>query len=141
MTLKLDDKLSEDLHRIFLEDKRVSFAIVFGSMARGECRKESDLDIAIELLDGVEEAPIDVRLELLAEISSLPMTVDLVLIEDATPALAYRIASDGIVVFAISKKAVTRFKARAYTMYPEWRRLMEPHKKAMLARIEDGTYG
>lgn len=126
---------------MFRNDGRVEFAIIFGSQARGASGPKSDLDIAIRLLGDEGQQSLDLRLELLAELSRLGKEVDLVFVEDAPPALAYRIAAEGRVLFTRSERAVTRFKARAYGMYPDWKRLIEPHRKAMLSRIEEGTYG
>jgi predicted nucleotidyltransferase len=128
----------EDIKAALMEDSRIDFVLLFGSRARAQSRPGSDLDIAICLSPSCTDDPLDVRLDIMARLSH---KVDVVLTSQAPPALAFRIARDGSVVFCRDPRTVTNFRARAYSMYPDWERFISIHEKAMLERIDGGTYG
>jgi predicted nucleotidyltransferase len=104
---------------VLMQDPRVGYALVFGSVARGTAHANSDLDIAIG-----PAAPLDVhdlggliaRLE-----SATGRTVDLVLLDEAPPALAYRVFRDGVVVVSRDRPALVRRKARAILDYLDFK--------------------
>ena len=135
------DELKRDIERILGADPRVGFVLIFGSAARGQDGVRSDLDIAVGPAPGVEAATLDLRLDWMAAVSGLADSVDVVVATDAPPELAYRIARDGVVVLARDPRAVTRFRADAFRRHPDWQRFMAPHRRAMLRRLEEGTYG
>ena len=101
----------EAVQDVLQADQRIRYALVFGSSARGSSRPDSDLDVAI----GVD-APFAVGElgDLIARLeSACGRTVDLVLLDEAPPALAYRVFKDGVVVFERDREALVHRKARA----------------------------
>ena len=67
--------------------------VLFGSLASGRAGAASDIDLAVEGL------PSSAYLDALGALESvLPTPVDLVRLEDASTALAARIARDGVVL-------------------------------------------
>ncbi len=76
-------------------DPRIAYALRFGSRARGEAHATSDLDIAIGLEPGVHLSFQDLG-ELVADLERISdHVIDLVLLDEAPPALAYRIFVEG----------------------------------------------
>ena len=78
----------------------VTFAMLFGSAARGEESARSDLDLAVEFEervreDGYSEAYLQLRSDLAAEIGR---DVDVVRIDAMSPAFAHVAFDEGIVV-------------------------------------------
>jgi len=136
-----EEKIFDEIARILGRDERVDFVLVFGSAGRGESRPESDIDVAVGLVSERGLNTLDVRLDLMAALSHLAEHIDLVIVSQASPALAYRIARDGVVIFARDPRAVTRFRARAYGEYADWEYFIKPHKEALIKRIEEGKYG
>lgn len=134
-------QLASRIEELIRDDPRVEFAIVFGSTARGEAGPMSDLDVAVDLIPGLDEDPLAIRLELAGRLSHLAARVDVVVAGGAPTALAYRIARDGVVAWARDRRSVTRFRANAFARYPDWERFIAPHKEAMKQRIEEGSYG
>lgn len=107
----------ESLKQLLEPDGRVAYALVFGSAARGATSSESDIDIAIGLAVGVrltvrEFAELASRLE-----SATGRPVDLVLVDEAPPALAYRVFRDGLIVSLRDRRAFVMAKARAILEY------------------------
>lgn len=134
------DALTRKIRQALEPDDRIEFVLIFGSMARDEVRENSDVDIAIGIARDVAN-PLQLRLDVMARLSDLHSRVDVIIADTAPPALAYRIARDGLTVFSRRPTSITNFKARAYSMYPDWQRIMRVQEKAMLDRIDGGTYG
>lgn len=92
---ELDAATIETLRRV-LAEHGVSFAVLFGSGARGSMDEDSDLDVAIEFEalrpddEGYSEAFLRVRSALEAE---LPWDVDVIDVHSTSPGFA-RIAFD-----------------------------------------------
>ena len=98
-------------------DRRIAFAVLFGSTARETSHPTSDLDVAIGLTHGAEFGRGDIgglvsRLE-----SELARSVDLVMIDEAAPRLAYRVFRDGVIVFERDHRALAMRKATAILEY------------------------
>jgi predicted nucleotidyltransferase len=133
--------LKRKIRDLLEPDPDIDFVLLFGSRARGEERQGSDLDLAVGAAPGARGDPLSIRLGILAKLSGLSDRLDVVMASRAPPALAYRIARDGAVVFARDERAVTRFRARAYGVYLDFRRFLSMHGQSMLERIEEGTFG
>ena len=91
----------------FFEEERASgivSAYLFGSHAEDRAHRENDIDIGV-LLDreiyATARERFDARLSLIGELGSCleSNAVDLVILNDAPPELAARIATEGIRVF------------------------------------------
>jgi uncharacterized protein len=111
-----------DALREALESERdVAYALLFGSSARGTRRTSSDADVAVELAAG---AARDARAlgRLIARLeSATDRQVDLVLLDEAPPALAYRIFRDGHVIVERDHAALVARKARAILDYLDFK--------------------
>lgn len=84
----------------------VTFAMLFGSAARGEESERSDLDLAVEFEervreDGYGEAYLRLRSDLAAE---LGRDVDVIRIDAMSPAFAHVAFDEGIVVVGDGKR-------------------------------------
>jgi predicted nucleotidyltransferase len=111
----------ESMRQILERDARVAYALVFGSVARGAARPESDLDVAVGLVPGArpelrELADLTSRLE-----SATGRSVDLALVEEAPPALAYRVFRDGRTIFVRDRRSFVTAKARAILEYLDFK--------------------
>jgi predicted nucleotidyltransferase len=104
-------------------DSRVAYALVFGSAARGSAHLSSDVDVAVGLEAGVSLTPREIG----AMVSDLEQAggrhVDLVLMDEAPPALAYRVFRDGILLVERNHRAMADRKARAILEYLDFRPL------------------
>lgn len=86
--------VSSDLAQLLRRDYRVRRVVLFGSLARGEFRRDSDIDLAVEGLSDGDFFAAGAALERIAR----DIDVDLVQLERAPPALAREIERDGIVL-------------------------------------------
>jgi predicted nucleotidyltransferase len=114
-------------------DPRIAYALLFGSGAKGATHSESDVDVAI----GVGGAPTLSALELGALAARLEAAtgrqVDLVLVDEAPPALAYRVFRDGQTVVVRDKTALDARRARAILEYLDFRPVEELCTRGVLA--------
>lgn len=113
------------LRRALDAEPDVAYALLFGSSARGTGRPDSDADVAIELIPG---AARDARRlgGLAARLTAaIGRPVDLVLVDEATPALAYRLFRDGRLIVERAHAALVARKARALLDYLDFKPIEE----------------
>lgn len=128
----------EALRRVLERDRRVAYALLFGSTARGSAHAGSDLDVAVGLSPGVR---LDVMAlgDLIATLEAATgRTVDLVLMDEAPPALAYRIFRDGEVMVERDHAALVERKVRAILEYLDFKPLEELATRGVLAAAAHG---
>jgi hypothetical protein len=105
------------LHKVLVEDPRIEYALVFGSSARGTAHEGSDLDIAVGLeprtrLGALELGDLIARLE-----RASGRSVDIVVVNEAPPAVAYRVFRDGHVIVDKNHRTLVEHKTRAILEY------------------------
>lgn len=111
----------DTLRGALAEEPDVVYALAFGSAARGRLRADSDVDVAIELRWGAPRDPrtlggLAARLE-----SVVGRPVDLVLMDEAPPALAYRVFRDGRLLVERDHAALVARKTRAILDYLDFK--------------------
>lgn len=107
--------------RVLDADSRIAYGLVFGSTGRGDARHDSDVDIAIGLVssavfDGLAIGRLVSDLE-----RASGRRVDLVLLDEAPPALAYRVFRDGVVLFTRDRSALVERRVRGILDYLDYR--------------------
>jgi len=122
----------EALVGVLEADPRIAFAILFGSQGRASTHPRSDTDLAVGLAAGTrfsmqELGDLVSRLETAAGGS-----VDLVLLDEAGPALAYRVFRDGRVLVEKDHRGLVERKARAILDYLDFRPVEETFTRAVL---------
>jgi predicted nucleotidyltransferase len=127
------DAVMEAIREILAGDPRVAYALLFGSSARGQARAGSDLDLAIGLARRVELSAIEIG-ELVSRLESAAgKPVDLVILDEAPPAVAYRVFRDGFELMVRDRKALVNRKARAILEYLDFRPIEELCASGVLA--------
>ena len=128
----------EALRQALEGDTRLAYALLFGSRARGSAHATSDFDVAVGLMPGAQLDPH----ELGALVSSLEQaagrTIDLVLLDEAPPAVAYRVFRDGQVILERDHSALVERKARAIMEYLDFRPLEEIAVRGVVAAAAHG---
>jgi predicted nucleotidyltransferase len=128
----------EEARRVLDSDARVAYALVFGSRGRGTAHAASDFDVAVGVaagarFDGLELGALASRLE-----AAAGRAVDLVLLDEAPPALAYRVFRDGIVLVERDHAALSARKARAILEYLDFQPIEEQLARGVLAAAAHG---
>lgn len=116
-----------------LEPLGVEALWVFGSVARGEARPDSDMD-----LGGLFKAPpdLDALLGARASIAALVgREADLVDLKAVSPILAFQVVKDGRLLHEKDPARRVRFVAELIGRYEDVKRFREPIERAAITRL------
>lgn len=109
-------------------ESALAAAWVFGSVARGEARADSDIDVAVLLSDPSANA-LSMRRELMRLAANLERAaqrrVDLVVLGVHDPMLAHRVLSEGRLVHDADPKRRIEFTSNVLARYFDWAPLYE----------------
>jgi predicted nucleotidyltransferase len=137
------DTIHPQLERLFRQCP-VQLAYLFGSQATGHTHTDSDVDIAV-LLD--DRLTVDERFaERLALIGALSQalrtdTVDVVILNEASPLLAYEVLHHGVLLYCAEENARVEFQVRTLLAYEDTAPLRRLLAEAMAERVKAGTFG
>jgi hypothetical protein len=117
---------------------QVAYALLFGSNATDRGTSFSDIDIAIGLRPGarLERQAIGRLVSDLERVTR--QTVDLVLLNEAPPAVAYRVFRDGRLVFEADHESMVQGKARAMLEYLDFQPVEQLCARAVLDAAAHG---
>ncbi len=127
------DRLAQEIAQVFAaRNENVAAVYLFGSIARGEDRADSDVDIAVLYGKPVEPGLAGLKLDLAGDLEErLGRHVDLVVRDRQPPDLIHRVLRDGILVLENHRSARIRFEVRARNEYfdllPILQRYRRPH--------------
>jgi uncharacterized protein len=112
------EQVVEALRRHFAEHpENVVCAYLFGSVARGEARESSDVDVGV-LLERVPEGLDGLGIRLGHELSdAVGREVQVVVLNRAPVDLAYRVLRDGVLVAEGNRRARALYEIRTYNEY------------------------
>lgn len=128
----------EALQRALEREPRLTYALVFGSRARGSAHAASDLDVAVGLTPGVRLDPQELG-DLVSTLERASgRSIDLLLLDEAPLAVAYRVFRDGRVVLERDHAALVERKTRAILEYLDFRPLEELAVRGVLAAAAHG---
>jgi predicted nucleotidyltransferase len=129
---------TKGLRDVLEADPRVTYALLFGSSVRGTTHDGSDVDVAIGLPPGTV-MPVAALGTLIADLErAAGRPVDVVLLDEAPPALAYRVFRDGIMLFERDHAVMANRKARAILEYLDFRPLEAIAIRGALAAASRG---
>lgn len=126
--------MTRAIRRSVARRRDVSAAYVFGSVAAGRARPDSDLDVAVLLDPRTRRGDaLTRRLQLMADLGAAVgrSDVDVVILNDASPLLAHRVLSQGRLVFGRSRAARVRFQVRTAARYLDLVPVLETHIRAL----------
>lgn len=116
----------------------VRLAVVFGSTARGQARKDSDVDLGL-LLGPVSRRE---RLHVEAELArAAGREVDFIDLDEAPPLLRFEITRDGIVILEREEGLWTRFKVKAMVDWWDWAPIARRIHTRMIQRLREKVSG
>ena len=121
--------------------KEVQAAYVFGSVATGRARADSDIDIAVLLARRLPPArTLSYRLKLMADLGAAlrRSDVEVVILNDAPPLLAHRVLSKGKLVYERSASARVRFQVQTASRYFDLIPTLEMHMRYLKQHVREG---
>ncbi len=115
-----------------LGQPNLALAVVFGSLARGALRRDSDVDLGL-LLD--QDNP-ELRLRLEVDFGRVAgRAVDLIFLDQAPPLLRFEIAREGQVLLERRPFLWSDFKANAMRDWWDWAPYARRIQAAAVARL------
>ena len=126
------------IRKVLEADRRIAYALLFGSAARGSSHPHSDIDVAVGL---IKDQHLNAHAfgDLVSQLESAAgLPVDLVVLEEASPVLAYRVFRDGVVVAERDHRALVTRKAKAILDYLDFKPVEELCTKGVLTSASHG---
>jgi predicted nucleotidyltransferase len=116
-----------------LEPLGIETLWVFGSVARGTPRADSDVDLGALFREPPDpDAVLGARADLVA---LLGREADLVDLEAVSPILAFQVVKEGRLVHEREPSRRVRFVAELVGRYEDTKRFIEPIQRAAIARL------
>jgi len=122
------EELVESLTRALLKFDDIVFAYLYGSFARGEYHKFSDVDIAIYL----KKTSAKIYLDILGAIKIDGLEIDLKILNDAPPLFRYRVIKEGILLLCRDEELHENF---VFHTLVEALEFIEDFRKLMLSKL------
>src|SRR5262245_2015768 len=141
MSVPILQAAAEKIARLMSFRPEVLAAYIFGSVASGRARPNSDVDVAV-LLDPafIQRLPPRYRVDLIAETgAALEMfEVDVVLLNEAPPALAHNVLTKGKLVFERSRSARVAFQVKNLNLFLDLEPIHKVHLEYLRRRYLKG---
>lgn len=121
--------------------REIQAAYIFGSVAAGRARADSDVDIAVLVDRRVRPAQrLKYRLKLMADLGAAlhRSDIEVVLLNEAPPLLAHRVLSQGKLVFERSASARVRFQVQTASRYLDLIPMFETHIRYLKKSVREG---
>src|SRR5215831_8464645 len=137
------DALYPQLESLFRQHP-VQLAYLFGSQATGHTHAESDVDVAVLLAASLTaDERFTTRLTLIGALTRLFGTdkVDVVVLNEASPLLAYEVLRNGVLLYCPDDNTRVDFQVRALCAYEDTAPLRTLLAEAMVERLKAGTFG
>ena len=134
------DDVREQLRTQLGADRRVIFALLFGSRAWGRSRPDSDWDLAVYLDDTLDaDARFAFRRDFLANLRPA-IPVDVVVLNDAPPLLAAE-ALRGERLLVRDPTGFVRYFVKTLGLAEDDRHFARIHAAARRERLREGRFG
>lgn len=133
------------LQTYFKKRKEIQLAYLFGSVAEEKQTRLSDLDVAVLVepnrLQELDQEPLGYQAAITTDLMALLRTndVDVVILNHATPLLAYEVVKYGIKVFCRDEAERIRFEVHTFQQYVDTKPLREIQHYYLTERIKNGT--
>lgn len=109
----------------------IACAYLYGSVARGTARPESDVDVAVLLEQDPQPTLAESGIGLAGDLeASVGLPVDVVLLNLAPVDLVHRVLRDGIIVFERKPLERIRFEVQARNAYFDLKPYLDEYRRA-----------
>lgn len=134
----MKDKGIKKIRAYFQKIPAVVLVYVYGSQAKRQARKDSDIDIAI-LVDENKADYFKIRLKAMVYLPSiLKRDVDVKDLNSSPTTFSYRVISEGIVIYEKNRKKRVDFETRLMRDYFDMRPFLEEYSKQIASLARSG---
>ena len=129
-------RLAEEIaHALAARNERAAAVYLFGSLARGEGKADSDVDLAVLYGKAVEPGLAGLKLALAGDLEErLGRRVDLVVLDNQPPDFVHRVLRDGVLVHESDRSVRIRFEVAARNEYFDVLPILQRYRKPRGAR-------
>lgn len=134
-------RVKDGIVRCVSKRREIEAVYIFGSIASGRARNNSDVDIAVLVNPKSSRLKaVDYRLSLASDIGMTVgrMDIDLIVLNDAPTVLAHQVLSKGKLVFQRSAAARIRFQVRTVNTYLDTEPMRALYRRYLKKRIREG---
>jgi predicted nucleotidyltransferase len=117
------------------DEPDIELAVVFGSIAQGRARRESDVDVGV--LGDLSNARLSTLAVHLSRVAR--RQVDLIALDQAPPLLRFEVARTGQLLFERQPSLWTNFKVRAMVDWWDWAPYARRFAAAAAVRLRAGA--
>ena len=134
------EKLSERLNPSFSKYGEVDVAYLFGSRARGNFTEESDFDFAVLLSRNFNDPYDLVRLihDLAVALGVKDEKINLVILNDASLELAYKVISEGIIIYERNVEKRVDFEVNTLKFYLDFKPVLDQMHELLVEEYMHG---
>ena len=133
------EKLKDHLY----QKDEIIFAYIYGSVARNQDTRLSDIDLAIYIDEDKKPAagPFGYRSDLITELQPLAGNdIDLIILNEASNLLAYQVFKEGRLLFNKDPDLRTKVHAKTVDKYLDFLPMLKVQEKYLNDRIEENRF-
>ena len=122
------------------QQEDVIAAYLFGSVARDQAGRCSDVDVAVLLDSGLgPEESVERQLELMVALDDFAdREVQVTVLNRAPPSLAYQVIREGILLHERNRPQRIAFEVHSTRVYFDFKPFLERYNQALLKQIQEG---
>lgn len=141
----MDDlqKMLQDVARYLASQAEVAAAYVFGSVAKGTVRQNSDVDVAVLFAAGLSrEKRFELRLELAGELEDIVRRpVDLIDMQEAPLFLQHQVRRFGRLIVDKDRNGRIAYEVKSRREYFDFQYILDRRNNAMIAKLGGKLHG
>lgn len=131
-------EIKDKISKYFSTRDEIKFAYLFGSQAKNEEGRLSDIDIAVYLDENLNsDERFDLRLGLINQASKIFKTdkIDLIVLNDSPLLLSFRVVHDGLILYSNDEIERIQFEAKIMSLYFDQQYYYKRHAETTVNRI------
>lgn len=113
----------KEIRKVLERHEEIDAAYLFGSAARGDLRKDSDIDLGLLLKEGFKpDALYPARIaEEIASKCGVRREIDIRVLNDMPATFLHQVLKNGVLVLTRDDRRRVEFETRAYDMYLDYK--------------------
>jgi predicted nucleotidyltransferase len=135
----MDERVAREVAAEVARHPAIAAAWIFGSTARGDAGKDSDLDLAVLLRAGAAGGDTGFLHDLASALERFSATgvVDILVLGQQGPVLRHRVLAEGRLVHDADPDARVEFEGRTIAEYLDWKPTHDIAMRSALSGLRD----